>query len=74
MNIPTKPLKKPKNFAPLFPKDDLNNVANGNAKTNLTYVEAIVERSLFNFFCRVDLRFWKKAPKNVMINQFIVHN
>ena len=31
--------------------------ANGNAKANLTYVEAMVEISLFNFFCKDDLKF-----------------
>ena len=27
--------------------------------------------NLFNFFCNDDLKFWKKAPKNVNIIQFI---
>ena len=43
----------------------------GNANANLTYVEAKVETSLFNFFCNDDLKFWKKAPKTVTSIQFI---
>ena len=46
-------------------------VANGNAKANLTYVDAIVETCLFRFFWIEDLRFWKNAAKIVTIIQFI---
>ena len=45
--------------------------ANGNANANLTYVEAIVEISLLSFFCKDDLKFWKKAPQTVTNIQFI---
>ena len=39
-------------------KNMKNNIAaNGNANANLTYVDATVEISLFNFFCNDDLRF-----------------
>ena len=39
-------------------KNIKNNIpANGKAKANLTYVDAIVEISLFNFFCNEDLKF-----------------
>ena len=48
--------------------------ANGNANANLTYVEAIVEMSLFSFFCKDDLKFWKKAPQTVTNIQFINKN
>ena len=46
-------------------------VANGNAKANLTYVDAIVETCLFRFFWIEDLKFWKNAAKIVTIIQFI---
>ena len=34
-----------------------NTKANGKAKANLTYAEAINDKFLFNFFCKEVLRF-----------------
>ena len=45
--------------------------AKGNAKENLTYVDAIVDTSLFIFFWNEDLKFWKKAAMIVTMIQFI---
>ena len=56
-----------------FSKIKKNNTkTKGSAKENLTYVEAIVETSLFIFFWNDDLKFWKKAAMIVTIIQFIL--